>query len=453
VENVPVLLAEDGRERPTITIDQIPAGRSETRRFEVFFATAGTHEVTAGLASDAVDTDNARYCLVDLPVAVPVLIVDGDPSSRNARFLTTVFQPGGPVHTGLQPQVEGADFLNKQPLAKFQAIYLTDIERLDPPAVTALENYVRAGGGVMFFLGERTVPKFFNDRMYREGQGLFPAPVLRETQLLVDRLEKSPDIEPSEQGVWSIFAGERNSYLAGVTVERYISVPKAWRPAADAGTRVLAQLRNGEPLAVEHKFGEGRVVAMLTTAAPTWNNWGRNPSFVVAMLEMQSYLAGPDERQESRLVGAPITLNLDQARYQPHVRFLQPGVREAEPLTVDATLTAEGLTASLAETSTSGFFAAQIATTDNQEETRRFAVNVDADEGDLATLDRDHLAARLPGVRYEYRPAADFQVAAREFAGSNMSDWLLYALLGILVGEQLLAYSASYHPRAREGAR
>lgn len=449
VENVPVLLAEDGHERPAITIDQIGAGQSETRRFEVFFATAGVHQVTAKLPSDAVVADNVRYCLVDLPVAVPILIVDGDQTAKNARFLNTVFYPGGTVRTGLQPQVERPDFLNKHSLDKFQAIYLTDVDRLDPPAVTALENYVKAGGGVMFFLGEHAQPKFYNDRLYREGQGLFPAPLLRETQLLLDRLEKGADIEPLDHGALRIFAGERNSYLAGVTVERYFSVPKGWAPAADSGTQVIARLRNGDPLAIEHKLGKGRVVAMLTTAAPVWNNWGRNPSYVVALLELQSYLAAGEARQESRLVGTPIALNLDAARYQPQVRFLPPGNGDATPVTVDAAMTGAGLSASLPDTSTSGVYEVQLSTTENQEESRRFAFNIEPDEGDLAVVDRDHLAARLPGVRYEYRAADDFQVTAHELAGSNLSDWLLYVLVGILVGEQMLAYSASYHPKAK----
>ena len=89
------MLAEDGRERPALTIHQIGAGQQETRRFEVFFPTAGSHQLTARLASDTIAADNVRYRLVDLPVAVPVLIVDGDPTSRNSRFLNTVFQPGG----------------------------------------------------------------------------------------------------------------------------------------------------------------------------------------------------------------------------------------------------------------------------------------------------------------------------------------------------------------------
>jgi hypothetical protein len=111
------------------------------------------------------------------------------------------------------------------------------------------------------------------------------------------------------------------------------------------------------------------------------------------------------------------------------------------------------LTALFSDTSSSGVYEAQLTTTDNANEVRRFAVNVEAEEGDLAAIDRDRLAARLEGVRYDYRRAGDFQFAPHELAGSNLSDWLLYLLVFGLIGEQLLAYSASYHPPAKEGAR
>ncbi len=302
----------------------------------------------------------------------------------------------------------------------------------------------------MFFLGEKTQAKFYNEKLYREGTGLFPAPVVRETQLLVDRLAKGADIEPADEGIFKIFSGERNSYLAGVTIDRYISVPRGWKPAADSDTRVLARLRNGDPLAAEHKFGKGHVVALFSTAAPVWNNWGRNPSFVVAMLEAQAYLAGSRTSTSSQTVGAPLAIDLDPARYQSQVKFLAPAAGETTSITVDAAPTARGLTAALAQTETAGVYEARLTTTENQDETRRFAYNVEADEGDLTLVDRDRLAARLPGLRYEYRNAGDFQVTARELAGSNLSEWLLYSLIAILVGEQLLAYAISYHPRTRE---
>ncbi len=409
--------------------------------------------MTARLASDTIAADNVRYCLVDLPVAVPVLIVDGDPTSRNARFLNTVFQPGGAAHTGLQPQIERPDYLNNHLLDKFQTIYLADVDRLDPPAVAALEKYAKGGGGIMFFVGERTQPKFYNEHLYRDGEGLFPVPLLRDAQLLVDRLQKGADIEPLDKGILSVFAGERNSYLAGVTVERYMLIPKSWSPAPDSGVEIVARLRNGDPLAVEHKFDKGKVVALLTTAAPIWNNWGRNPSFVVALLELQSHLAQGGAAPDTRLVGVPITVDIDAAQYQPRVRFQPPAADNAIPVTVDATSSPRGLSATLSDTGTSGIYEAELSTTDDKQEDRFFAVNVQADEGDLAVCSRALLTTRLPDVPFEYRSADDVQVDAQQLAGSNLSDWILYLLVGVLVGEQLLAYAVSYHPKAGKGVR
>ncbi len=148
------------------------------------------------------------------------------------------------------------------------------------------------------FLGELSQADFINKHLYRDGEGLFPLPLAGPTQLLVDRLDKAPDLEVTEHPIFSVFAGERNSFLSTVVVERYFAAQKNWTAPADSETQVIARLRNRAPLAVEKRFGEGRVVAFLTKAAPvetpqgSWNNWGRNnPSYVVAMLELEAYLA------------------------------------------------------------------------------------------------------------------------------------------------------------------
>ena len=77
-------------------------------------------------------------------------------------------------------------------------------------------------------------------------------------------------------------------------------------------------------------------------------------------------------------------------------------------------------------------------------------MNVDPDEGDLAALDGQQLAPRLEGVKYQYEQAAAFQSTAGELAGYNLGEAILYALVLLLIGEQILAWSASYHPRRRD---
>src|SRR5262249_13584923 len=149
--------------------------------------------------------------------------------------------------------------LANHPLDRFSAIYLANIGQLDERAVTALEDYVRRGGGLAIFAGEGTDPRFVNERLYRDGKGLFPLPIGNPAQLFVDRLEKAADLEVADHPIFKVFAGERNSFLGAVAVERYFTTRRGHEAPTDSTVRVIAQLRNGAPLAVEHKFGDGHV--------------------------------------------------------------------------------------------------------------------------------------------------------------------------------------------------
>jgi hypothetical protein len=38
-------------------------------------------------------------------------------------------------------------------------------------------------------------------------------------------------------------------------------------------------------------------------------------------------------------------------------------------------------------------------------------------------------------------------MSVQNLAGKSLSQWFLYALVGLLLGEQWLAYATSYHPQ------
>jgi hypothetical protein len=455
---VSVGLEEDGHARAPIVFEEIPAGRTATRRFPVMFATAGEHEVVARLQTDAVAADNNRALVVDVSQAVSVLVVDGNADAPDAFFLTTALAPGGKVASGLAPQIESPRYLRDHALDGFDAIYLLNVARLDPAEVAALEAYVKSGGGLAIFLGELSRADFLNDSLYRDGAGLLPLPLAGPEELLVDRLEKTPDIEVTAHPIFTVFAGERNTFLSAVTINRYFAAEKDWEPDPESSVKIIARLRNRAPLVVERAFGEGRVVAFLTKASPletslgSWNNWGRdNPSFVVAMHELQSYLSAPRHPDAVRLVGTPLVVPLDVSRYLPQVRFILPHELGGASLSVDATAQADGHAATLADTDKSGVYTAELTATDGAQKVERFAVNVVPDEGDLAQLGPTQLAGRLEGVRYEFHQAGDINYNPQQLAGLNLGQSLLFVLVAILLGEQALAYACSYHPRAKEG--
>lgn len=448
--NVSVSLREDEQVRPAVVIEEIEPGRTETRRFLVNFATAGEHVVTAALETDSVALDNSRQAVVEVPVGIPVLVVDGAAEGADARFLSTALAPGGSIRTGIDVRLETPRFLSNQDLSPFRTIFLTNVNQLDASAVAALENFVRSGGGLGIFVGDSTDGRVVNEQLYREGAGLFPLPLTSATHLFVDAVADAPDLQVDDHPVFKVFLGERNSFLSAVKFEKYFGVVKNSDQQLPAGTKVIARLRNGAPLVVERKFGAGRVLAFLSSVAPVWNNWGRNPSFVVAMLESQSYLAAHDAPPEPLLVGSPLTVDLPAGAYQPRVEFLLPG-EDQTGTAVTAQVDGDRLRASLPEVAKSGLYRVRLQTKDGRVETRSLAVSVVPDEGNLALIENTELAASLPGLRFDHHTSDDLGWEVRDLAGFNLSDTFLYAMVALLVGEQFLAFRNSYHPAAREG--
>ncbi len=230
--NVSIVRTVDSQTLPPITIASILPGATETRSFEVQFDTAGTHRITAQLQSeDPVAADNARHTVLEVQEQIPVLIVDGlmatgDSQGIDTFFLTNALKPGD-FHTGLSPELAAPEQLAnpKFNLSKYQGVFLCNFDRLSDAAIENLEKYVRAGGGLAFFAGERFNARFINERLYRDGQGLFPAPVAAEYRLIVDRVDSPPDLEPDvEHPVFRIFGGEGGKYLPEIAISEYYAL-------------------------------------------------------------------------------------------------------------------------------------------------------------------------------------------------------------------------------------
>jgi hypothetical protein len=247
-----------------------------------------------------------------------------------------------------------------------------------------------------------------------------------------------------------------------VRIDRFWAVERGHDPAA-SGVRRLLSLRTGQPLAVEKPFGDGLVVAVLTTAAPTWNNWARgNPSWVVVMLELESHLARLRRRAETLTVGDPVTVRLEQGVDESDVDFLVPpdgdlvrqtATRAASQLPAAATNQApapdpQPLEARLPAAVVPGLYEARWRRLDGTERQRSIAVNVDPAEGRLDRAGRERLDRSLSGVRFRYERAEEVAADGGGIAGASLAVPLLLAVAGLLLVEQLVACAAGYHPVA-----
>jgi hypothetical protein len=286
---------------------------------------------------------------------------------------------------------------------------------------------------------------------------------MREDELPSEDDENVPDVEPVEHPVFSVFLGERNPFIRQITVERFLRPASDWKPAADSSVQIAAWLRNRMPLAVERKFGEGRVVAVLTTAAPIWNNWGNDPSFVVMVLKLQSYLASTQRAVEQSLVGSPISVAVEAAKYRHDVVFVAPGETpqartvieragtrvEPESTILEAVIgdgSSVATAGDIGETDRSGIYEAWPVMLAGEADVRRFALNVDPVEGDLALLAGKPLLDKLDPVQADYKYAEEYEYELARLGGNNRSLLLMVILVGLLLAEQLTGYWASYHP-------
>src|SRR3954469_950871 len=326
---VTVQLEQDGDALPALVLDDIPARDEITHKFRVQFAGIGGHSLTASLGPDAVEVDNRRYFACDLPAANPVLIIDGSPDGLGGHQLSLALAPGGNTRTGWQPHVEPPSFLaDTEKLNQQAAVYLLDVPRLADDELTSLENYVKSGGGVAFFVGAETDRTFYNERLYHDQQGLFPAPLKLPTQLL-DRSD-TPDMQVTGHPIFQVLAGRRNGFLPVIMVNYYYALQEDWLPPKDGSVQVIARVRNNQPLAIEKRFGKGRIVAQLTklssgdTPLGKWSNWSLNPAFPVLANELTSYLAAARQVDPLYLVGDDLAITVDDGKYDPHFRFILP---------------------------------------------------------------------------------------------------------------------------------
>ncbi|HZL89405.1 MAG TPA: BatA domain-containing protein [Pirellulaceae bacterium] len=451
-------------ELATLVIDKIDPGETVVRRVQVYFPQYGKHVVEATLGEDPVDTDNRRLCVIDFPEGEKVLVLDGSVEQQHRYYLEVAFRPLEKSNTGIRPEGQPISFLRDatpETLKGYTAIYLLDVPTLEERAVTLLDEYVRAGGGVAIFGGPEVNVGFYNKRLYDDGKGIFPAPLAAELELPPALDSGQPDMELFRHPIFSFFLDQTNPLIRGVKIDKYLHVREGWKPAPDSGTSVLAKLRNGSPLVLEKKMGKGSVVAVLTTLAPQWNDWAKNPSIVVTVLKMQAYLATNKRLDDPRTVGTPLEVNLEAAQYRSNLVFVRPGDEPGSRVKIELQATApesgaKTIAASLGpaaadhvgdETDRPGIYEAWPMTTKGDIDLRRWALNPDPTEGDLTTIPSQELLTRLEPVKVNFHQADQYHQEEAVASGYNLSQLVMIALVCLLIGEQFLAYSASYHPQ------
>ncbi|MDA1177607.1 MAG: BatA domain-containing protein [Planctomycetota bacterium] len=455
---------------PDQIIDNIPAGETVPVRIQVFLNAPGDYVIEARVPEDALDLDNRFWQVLTVVDSLPVLVIAEEEAEQDAFFLQSVFQPDAATSTGFRTEVQPVSFLRQVTaieLQKYVSMYVVDCPILDRASYEKIASYVREGGGCALFAGPRSDTEFWNAA--RPAAAKDEVALLDFTARRIDTLpprisSELPDISPTHP-MFQVLQGDRNPWLPSLQVERYLQIELPVLEESDTAPRweIAASLRNQSPLAVTRRWGNGQVVAFLSTLGPRWNNWARQPSYVVFLLSLQEYLTRAQAAAAEHFVGANWKVQFSSANYRRSFGLSVPGAdpfqdsqavagsfdEDSARQTLFLQLPDAGRAVPSPTTPLRGPYRLDVVRTNGATESLGYAVNVDPAEGDLHLLSSRELADKFSDLRVLIRDAGETQSRAVTSDRAQWSQWLLLPLVCLLIVEQILAYFTSYHPSAK----
>ncbi len=438
----------------------VPVGSfgTATTNFTYEFPEAGPHQIKVVLEPDSLNLDNERYLSVDVRDAVPVLIVNGapsaDPYADEAMYLRYALQPSRTesdrfsiysVDTVRDIVFEETD------IKKYDLIILANLEYLSQEKLKALEEYVRSGGGLLIFLGNKIDRRFYNESLYRKGAGLLPGELI---EILGDKEHqnyvKLDKIDFNHESL-SYFKPIKE-YLSRILIYEYYRM-KLDLPEKDAAApdkpesnplRVLARYNDADenPALVEKTFGKGKVMVVTTAADIEWSNLPASPGGVILFDNLAKYLAIPSANQKNIRAGDPLKLILKPSAYSPTFSMIMPGrgIKFLSPGKLP-----EGnflLTCPETDTEEIGFYSLERQGSEDQEKLLTyFSVNLDPLEGNLKKTSAEELKQLYPGFKFEWFKNLNErqEEAVGKPPASNIWKYLIWTVFGLILLETILA--------------
>ena len=460
-------------ELPPLLFERIEPGESATRNVQVVFPKSGSHVVQAELPPDSIAPDNQASCVLDIADGIRVLLVDGDAGGKHSYFFESALDPGGNARTGLLIQRERVEYLRDSDsvaLENFACIILQSIPSLDPRALANLHRYVSAGGGLAIWFGDD-----ISTSDYLRGYSnwakpipgadntlpLIPFGLTGPMELTKQPGDATPDLLAESHPIFAPLLGLSNSPFQFVRVERYVGIDMKLDTGAEKLWKPVASLRNRDPLMVDYPLGAGRVLIALTSLDRRWSNWPQDPTFVVAALKMVGYLSSFKLPETSRPTGTALRWDFSAQEMLPETRLVLPATsaRGVRPLVqINATdvgenslrasygVGLESVTSDAIRALTSaGIFEWWGNSIQGDAKVKNSARNTPGVEGDTDRVTPTDLARNLSGVKFNYRSALS-NASDVSLAGlSNRNMLLLGLLVALLLAEQWLAWSTSYH--------
>lgn len=385
---------------------------------------AEDHEtvVQAELQDDGLKVDNTRW-LVRRPQTVLRVLCLGTPQAT--RFLAAAMSAGGQAVWDVQQATveQWAD----QASAEVDLLMLCDLPRIDPHVADTIQRVRSQGGGVVWWLGPAAEPPGYTGEFvpFR-----LAAPVESDLYPLDPRGYQHPIAAP--------FAPYPQSGLLSTPIFRYWQLAPSERTAN--GEIALGVGVESAPFVLTVTRPRQRSVVVTSTpmvaqaggADPPWNALVAWPSLVPLVQEIAAWATAPLQASQTITVGDAVSATVVRMDQVPE----QVVAPDGEVLKVQVRTLDSGIVWNAGLATLPGIYTLTFA----DQSQRRWAVNVDPDEGDLRPADVSALQQLAPGDDGDpqsVKPPAAQTVPLGD--GYGWFRWLLATAMGCLLAESLIS--------------
>lgn len=285
----------DGQTR---SVSQVNLGPKETSQalFSHTFDKSGSHGIEIYAEADALQTDNVRRMAIPVWDRLGVLLVSGDrnsqPMKAETAYLEIALQPftlgAVPLADLIRTKTISAEEFKAELLAEVRVVVLANVRQLNDQQIQILQDFVKQGGGLLIFAGDRINPDWYNGTAFASGAGLLPCrfgPILNAPANSggVGIVSEHYDHKALE-----LFNDPRNGNLGGTKIRNWFKLDSG---SAGQGVSFPARMESGDSLLAEKAFGQGFILQCATACDADWSNLPMRPAYLPLMQQLVTYLA------------------------------------------------------------------------------------------------------------------------------------------------------------------
>jgi hypothetical protein len=282
------------------------------------FGEAGTYRCVLTLQEDALAVDDRHYFTVEVGERSRVLVVDGDPSAvphlSETFYLSAALNPGGPLGgegvSAVDAKVVSLAKLSGESLDDLRCLILCNAGGVDGSDLARIEDFLRKGGGVLIFCGDRTTAQEYNAWEFLP---------LTLTQPVGDSSKRTSFTMGEQRGDHPVF--ERDIDLRAA---RFFMCYGSNRFSVKDGGRVLASFNNGQPALVEAPFGRGKVLLFTSSCDLDWSNLPLRRAFLPWVYQMIYYLSNQETTASAFTLDEPVKFQALAAQYKQPITVIDP---------------------------------------------------------------------------------------------------------------------------------